>query len=87
MKLNYGSIGDYQIPNVALSRETKPIGVYGRMRREYLRISNPLLFEDLALTERLYPLLIEVDRAAQKRRTVLIEQYLEQNPVPDKRMH
>lgn len=87
MKLNYGSAGDYQIPDIALSTKTEPIGVYGRMHREYLRQTNPMLFEDLVLTERLYPLLLEVEQAAQKRRTVLMEQYLEQNPAPDKKLH
>jgi len=84
MKLNYVPAGDYQIPDIALSTKTESIGLYGRMHREYLRMSNPLIFEDLVLTERLYPLLLEVEQAAQKRRTVLMEQYLEQNPAPDK---
>lgn len=87
MKLNYVSAGDYQIPDIALNTKTKPIGVYGRMHREYLRISNPVLFEDLVLTERLYPLLLEVEQAAQKRRAVLMEQYMEKNPAPDKKQY
>lgn len=87
MKLNYVSAGDYQIPDIALSAKTESIGVYGRTHREYLRMSNPMLFEDLVLTERLYPLLLEVEQIAQKRRAVLMEQYLEQNPAPDKKLH
>lgn len=87
MKLNYVTADEYQIPDIALSTKTEPIGVYGRMHREYLRMSNPMLFEDLVLTERLYPLLLEVEQAAQKQCTVLMEQYLQRNSAPDKKQH
>ena len=88
MKLNYVTAGEHQIPDLKLTRQDDtPLGKYGRMHREYLRISNPMLFEDLVLTERLYPLLMEVEQAAQKRRELLMEQYLEQNPAPDKKQH
>ena len=38
MKLNYTEINGYLIPNLILPEtETRPIGKYGEMRRQFLR--------------------------------------------------
>lgn len=39
-KLNYKACGNYFIPNIKLMHEGMiPLGKYGRLRREYLKIS------------------------------------------------
>ena len=60
--------GDYQIPDLKLTEQPeKPLGKYGRMRRAYLKEHRPLIYNQLLLTEKLYPHLIEIDETAQSR--------------------
>ena len=49
-ELNYIRCGDYFIPDIKLQEETRSIGRWGRIYREYLRESNPIRFDDLCLT-------------------------------------
>ena len=67
-QLTYGSNGDYLIPNLTLTeQERQPLGKYGRMRKAYLKEHRPLIYNQLLLTEKLYPHLIEIDETAQSR--------------------
>ena len=60
--------GDYQIPDLKLTEQPeKPLGKYGRMRKAYLKEHRPLIYNQLLLTEKLYPHLIEIDETAQSR--------------------
>lgn len=64
--LTYTQNGDYLIPNLTLSepQEAKPLGKYGRMRRNYLEQHRPVLFSSLVLKEKLFPHLREIDETA-----------------------
>jgi len=84
-EMTYSQVGDYQIPNIALSQtEEKPLGKYGRMRRTFLKENNPMLYNDLCLSEKLFPHLWEIEETANRRMELLMSQYLRQNPAPDK---
>lgn len=48
------------------------------------RFENPILFDDLVLTEQLFPHLHEVQEIAEKRVEVIMVGLLEKNPAPDK---
>lgn len=72
--LTYIKNGDYLIPNLSIQEMPKPIGRYGRMRRRYLEEEKPMLYNDLILTEKLFPHLLEVDEIAQRRFDILLEQ-------------
>ena len=72
MELTYTRRGDYDIPNIALSR-TGRIGHYGRLRRDYLKEYRPILFQTLVLSERLFPHLQEVEQQARERMDELTE--------------
>ena len=74
MNLTYIKSGDYFIPNIPIQEMTKPIGRFGRMRKKYLQEENPILYNDLILTEKLFPHLLEVEEIAQRRFDVLMEQ-------------
>ena len=64
--LTYTKVGDYFIPDIALSEvKTKPLGKYGRLRRTYLKEHRHALYNYLALSEKLFPHLNEVDNQAQ----------------------
>ena len=66
--LTYTMNGDYQIPDLKLTEQPeKPLGKYGRMRKAYLKEPRPLLYNQLLLTGKLYPHLIEIDGTAQSR--------------------
>ena len=66
--LTYTMNGDYQIPDLKLTEQPeKPLGKYGRMRKAYLKDNRPLIYNQLLLTEKLYPHLIEIDETAQSR--------------------
>ena len=68
-EISYSRVGDYLLPNIILSDppDAPPIGRYARMHRAYLREHRPILYSQLVLTERLFPLLREVDEAARTR--------------------
>ena len=69
MEITYRQAGDYLFPNITLSDPpgAKPLGHYGLMHKAYLREHRPALYNQLLLTERLYPLCREVDEAAAHR--------------------
>lgn len=78
-------VGDYIIPAIELKPvEDKVLNQYGRMRRVFLQEHNPMLFDDLLLTEQLFPHLYEVQEIAEKRVEVIMVGLLEKNPAPDK---
>ena len=73
--LTYTMNGDYQIPDLKLTEQPeKPLGKYGRMRKAYLKQHRPILYNQLLMSEKLYPHLIEIDETAQSRLEQLIPQ-------------
>ena len=84
-EMTYKQAGDYQIPNLQLENEgEKPLGKYGRMRQAFLEQNNPMLLNDMILTESLFPHLWEIEETAKARVEFLMEQYLKDSPAPDK---
>ena len=84
-EMTYRQAGDYQIPNLQLENEgEKPLGKYGRMHRAFLEQNNPMLLNDMILTESLFPHLWEIEETAKARVEFLMEQYLKDSPAPDK---
>ena len=53
------------------------------MRRKYLQEENPILYNDLILTEKLFPHLLEVEEIAQRRFEVLMEEMKIQRNVTE----
>ena len=84
-EMTFRQTGDYLIPNMELENQSdRVLGKYGRMRRAFLEQNNPMLLNDMVLTERLFPHLWEIEDAANARVELLMKQYLEQNPAPNK---
>ena len=81
----FAGAGDYLIPLIKMQPvEEKRLGKYGRMRRAFLQEHNPILFDDLVLTEQLFPHLYEVQEIAAERVDVIMAGLLGKNPAPDK---
>jgi hypothetical protein len=67
--ISYSLVGDYYLPNLQLSDppDAPPLGHYGMLHKRYLQEHRPILYSQLLLTERLYPLCRETDEAAENR--------------------
>ena len=84
-EMTFRQTGDYLIPNMELENQSdRVLGKYGRMRRAFLEQNNPMLLNDMILTESLFPHLWEIEDTANARVEQLMAQYLEKNPAPDK---
>lgn len=85
LNLTYTECGDYLIPDIRLANTEKQVlGKYGRMRRAFLEQNKTILFNDMILSETLFPHLWEVQQACVKRMELLMEELLVKNPAPDK---
>lgn len=67
-------VGDYYIPVLKLPAEERSIGKYGRMHQEYLKEHNPMLYNDLILTCKFWTYLADLNKQAQKRLKLIMEQ-------------
>lgn len=74
MNINFIRSGDYFIPDLKLPEETRPIGKWGRMRREYLKEHHPIRFNNLVLSGNLWTYLADLNEQAQQRMDTLIAQ-------------
>ena len=83
-ELTYTRSGDYLIPNLSL-QETgmKPLGKYGRMRKNYLQEHRPVLWNRLLLSESLYPHLREIDKTANRRLEQMMSELMKKNGVTE----
>ena len=72
--LEYTLVGDYFLPNLALTEEHRPIGKWGRLHREYLKQEHPVQFESLILSGRLWAYLTDLNEQAQERILLITEQ-------------
>ena len=68
-ELTYTKNGDYRIPDLKLSEEpeSKPLGKYGMLRKTYLQEHRPILWNQMILSETLFPHLREIDETANRR--------------------
>ena len=73
-ELNYIRCGDCYIPDIRLPEETRPIGRWGRMHRDYSKEHNPIRFNDLCLSGELWSYLADLNEQAQSRLELIIEQ-------------
>jgi hypothetical protein len=66
MEITFSPVGEYLLPDIRLSDppNAPPLGRYGMIHKAYLREHRPILYSQLLLSEKLYPLCREVDLAA-----------------------
>ena len=82
MNIAYTQNGDYLISNIVI-RKTKPLGRYGRLRKAYLEMHRPILFNELVLSDRLFEHCAEIDEAAQNRMELIVPQLAKQYGVTE----
>ena len=74
MNIHYIRSGDYYIPDLTLPEETRSIGKWGRMHREYLREHKPIQYNCLLLSGKLWTYLADLNEQSQTRLARVIEQ-------------
>ena len=74
MKMDYTLAGDYYIPNLELPQESRPMGKWGRMHRDYLETYHPIRFNQLVLSGTLWTYLADLNEQAQARMETLVGQ-------------
>ena len=74
MNIQYIRSGDYYIPDLKLPEETRPIGKWGRMHRDYLKEHHPIRFNTLVLSGTLWTYLADLNEQVQQRMETLIAQ-------------
>ena len=74
MEMQYIRMGDYFIPDLELPQESRPIGRWGRMRREYLREHKPIQYNCLLLSGELRTYLADLNEQAQDGLERMIDQ-------------
>ncbi len=83
--LTYTRCGDYYIPDIKLSC-TEPIerNRFSSRAHTYLKEHRPTLYNDLILSEQLFPYLKEIGEKAIRRKEQLEAELMKANPAPDK---
>ena len=81
--IEYRLEGDYYIPNIAVkgTNKDKHIGVYGRLRLEYIKKHKLGLYSDLVLNDNLTEYLIDIDKTANDRIRNIIEEFTKKENV------
>ena len=74
MEIQYIRVGDYYIPDLTLPEETRPIGKWGRMHRDYLRERKPIQYNCLLLSGELWTYLADLNEQAQEQLDRIIQQ-------------
>ncbi len=72
--LDYILVGDYYIPALRLTEESRPIGHWGRRRKAYLEEARPALYCSLLLSGKLWTHLADVNEQAEERLALIMEQ-------------
>lgn len=86
MKLEYRKVGDYYLPNIVVPEENietkgKDIGKYGRLRLNFLKENNKVLYQELLLNNKLHEHLVKTDEDANMKLKHLIDKLAEQENV------
>ena len=74
MNINYIRVGDYFIPDLTLPEESRSIGKWGRMHREYLREHKPIQYNCLLLSGELWTYLADLNQQVQDRLEQMVHQ-------------
>ena len=74
MNIHYIRSGDYFIPDLTLPEEPCSIGKWGRMHRDYLREYQPIQYNCLLLSGKLWTYLADLNQQAQGMLDRIIEQ-------------
>ena len=72
--LDYKLIGDYYFPDLRLPEETRPIGRWGRIHKDYLEQYHAARYSYLRLSGKLWTYLADLNEQARERMECMITQ-------------
>ena len=81
--IEYRLVGDCYIPNLMLPEESRSIGFWGRLHRDYLKEHHPIRYDDLTLSGQLWTYLADLNEQAQSRLDRIIRQMQEAEDVTE----
>ena len=81
--IEYRLVGDCYLPNLMLPEESRSIGFWGRLHRDYLREHHPIRYDDLTLSGQLWTYLADLNEQAQSRLDRIIRQMQEAENVTE----
>ena len=76
--------GDVYLPELELPEESRPIGRWGRLHKEYLKANRPVLYNALLLSGKLYTLLADLNEQASERCSLIIRQMAQVEGITEK---
>lgn len=79
--LDYVLVGDYYFPALALAEDSRPVGRWGRMYKQYLKEHQPARYQALLLSGRLNRSLADIDAQAEEQLESLTRQMAEHEGV------
>ena len=84
-KITYHKEGDYLIPDIIVENPKKDyhIGLYGRLKLEYMKKHQLGLYSDLILNGTLPEYLIEIDKTANERAKSIINELAKEEKVDE----
>ena len=81
--LDYILVGDYYIPLIQMPEETRDIGFYGSLRRNYLKDYKKALYSQLMLTGKLWTYLADLNEICVERRDQMMDRLMETESVTE----
>ena len=81
--IEYRLVGDCYLPNLMLPAESRSIGFWGRLHRDYLKEHHPIHYDDLTLSGQLWTYLADLNEQAQSRLEWIIRQMQEAEDVTE----
>ena len=81
--ISYTLVGDYYIPDLQLPEENRPIGIWGRMHKDYLAQYHPALYNELILSGKLWTYLADLNEQAQDQLNCIISQMKEAEEITE----
>lgn len=84
-EISYTACGDYFVPDLHLNDEPRPIGRWGRLRRDYLKENRPGFYSFLILSGTLWTHLADINEQAHEQIEYLVEQLKISEGLTEKR--
>ena len=82
MNIAYTQNGDYLISNIVI-RKIKPLGHYGRLRKAYLEMHRPILFNERVLSDKLFERCAKIDESARNLMELIVPELAKRNGVTE----
>ena len=82
--IEYVKRGDFYFPNVEVPKKHHPLGVYGRLHKEFIKNYRKGFYSSLILQGKLDEYIYEINRESYSMLNYLIEKFVENEGVTEK---